>query len=195
MAETYIFIGKSGSGKGTQAEMLKKYLESKGGKVFYLESGAKFRDFVSQSGYTANLSAAVMWRGELQPAFLAIHIWSHIMIEQMDEAKHLMIDGTPRKLDEAKILDEALKFYKRKDPKIINVNVSDKWATDRLAGRGRADDKSLADIKKRLAWFDTDVMPAVEYYKNNPDYNYLEINGEQTVEEVHREILNKIGFV
>jgi len=192
--ETYIFIGRSGCGKGTQAELLKKYLESKGDQVFYLESGAKFRDFVLQSGYTAKLSGEAMKRGELQPAFLAIHIWSHLMIEQMDEKKNLMIDGTPRKLDEAKILDEAFKFYGRKGVKIIYVNVSDNWSIARLEGRGRADDKSLAEVKKRLAWFNTDVVPALDFYKNNPDYQYLDINGEQTIEQVQAEILTKLGF-
>jgi len=192
--ETYIFIGRSGCGKGTQAELLKKYLESKGDQVFYLESGAKFRDFVLQSGYTAKLSGEAMKRGELQPAFLAIHIWSHLMIEQMDEKKNLMIDGTPRKLDEAKILDEAFKFYGRKGVKIIYVNVSDNWSIARLEGRGRADDKSLAEVKKRLAWFNTDVIPALDFYKNNPDYEYLDINGEQTIEQVQQEILSKLGF-
>lgn len=194
MANTYIFIGKSGSGKGTQAELLKKYLEEKNSEVFYLESGAKFRDFVSQSGYTAKLANAVMKKAELQPAFLAVHIWSHLMIEQMDENKALIIDGTPRKLAEAKILDEALKFYGRKDVKIVYVDVGDKWATDRLAGRGRADDRIDADIKKRLAWFQTDVVPALEYYKTNPDYQFLAINGEQTIEQVHAEIMTKLGF-
>ncbi|HEY4715378.1 MAG TPA: nucleoside monophosphate kinase [Candidatus Paceibacterota bacterium] len=191
---TYIFIGRSGCGKGTQALLLKKYLGTKGQEVFYLESGAKFRDFVSQSGYTAQLSNTIMKKGELQPAFLAIHIWSHLMIEQMDEKKHLMIDGTPRKLAEAKILDEAFKFYGRKDMKIIYVNVSDAWSIARLEGRGRADDKSLAEVKKRLAWFNTDVIPALDFYKNNSDYDYLDINGEQTIEQVQAEILTKLGF-
>lgn len=193
-SQTYIFIGKSGSGKGTQAELLKKYLESKKDQVFYLESGAKFRDFVSQSGYTAKLANGLMKQGDLQPAFLAVHIWSHLMIEQMDEAKHLMIDGTPRKLAEAHILDEALKFYRRSKPKVIYVDVGNIWATDRLLGRGRADDKAGDDIKKRLAWFETDVTPAIKYYQDNKDYEYLHINGEQTIEEVHQEIMGRLGF-
>ena len=191
--QTYIFIGRSGCGKGTQAELLEKYLESEGDQIFYLESGAKFRNFVSQSGYTAKLSNDIMKRGELQPAFLAIHIWSHLMIEQMDEKKHLMIDGTPRKLDEAKILDGALKFYGRAKPKIIYINVSDEWSIARLEGRSRTDDKSLAEVRKRLAWFQTDVMPVLEFYKNNPDYDFFDINGEQTIKQVQQEILNKLG--
>jgi adenylate kinase family enzyme len=170
-------------------------LETKGEDVYYLESGAKFRDFVSQSGYTAELSNAVMKKGELQPAFLAIHIWSHLMIEHMDAKRHIMIDGTPRKLDEAKILDGAFKFYGRVKPKIVYVNVSDAWSIARLEGRGRADDKSLDEVKKRLSWFNTDVIPAIDFYKTNPDYDFLDINGEQTIEQVQAEILAKLKFV
>src|SRR3989344_2519810 len=145
MAQTYIFIGRSGCGKGTQAELLKKYLESKKEEVFYLESGAKFREFISQSSFTAKLSRKIMAASDLQPAFLAIHVWSHILIEQMDQNKTLIIDGTPRKLVEAKILDEALKFYGRVKPKIVYVNVGDAWARKRLLLRGRVDDKKKED--------------------------------------------------
>ena len=191
---TCIFIGRSGCGKGTQAELLIKYFKEKSDNpVFYLESGQKFREFISSSSYTASLSNEIMKDGKLQPAFLAIHLWAHLMIEQMDEKKHLVIDGTPRKLEEAKILDEAFKFYKRNTPTIIYVNVSRKWSIERLEARGRADDKSLEEINKRLDWFDNDVMPAVEYYRNNPDYKFCDINGEQTVEEVFKDILGKIG--
>ncbi len=197
--QTYIFIGKSGCGKGTQSLLLKQYLEKKSDRtIFYLESGERFREFISQTNHTAALSRVIMKRGELQPAFLAIHIWSHIMIEQMNDAKHVIIDGTPRKLAEAEILDGALRFYNRLPPQpgakviIIFMNVSDKWAIERLSGRGRADDKLVNEVVKRLAWFETDVMPAVVYYKNNPEYDFLEINGEQTIEEVHQEILSKI---
>lgn len=190
--QTFIFIGKSGCGKGTQAGLLKEYLEKNGNNpVFYLESGERFREFVSQSSHTAELSRKIMETGGLQPTFLAIHVWSHLLIEQMDETKHLIIDGTPRKLDEAKILMDAMKFYGSTKPKIIYMNVSDQWSEARLSARGRADDKSMAEIKNRLRWFEEEVMPAVEYFKNNPDCDFLDINGEQTIEEVHKEIIEK----
>ena len=147
-----------------------------------------------------------MKTGELQPPFLAIHIWSHLMIEQMDEQKHLIIDGTPRKLEEAIVLDGALQFYKRKNVYILHVNVSRKWSIDRLIGRGRADDKSIDEINKRLDWFDTDVIPAIDYLRGQTlapkpngggpvptlHYKYIDINGEQTIPEVHEEIIKKI---
>ena len=190
--QTFIFIGRSGCGKGTQAELLKEYLEKNGSNpVFYLESGERFREFISQNSSTADLSREIMKSGGLQPVFLAIHIWSHVMIEQMDKEKHLIIDGTPRKLEEAKILDGALDFYSRENPTIIFMNVSRKWSEDRLSGRGRSDDQEKQNVEKRLDWFDADVMPAVEYFRTNSKYKFLDINGEQTIEEVHEEIIQK----
>jgi len=205
--QTFILIGRSGCGKGTQAELLIEYLKKNSpNPVFYLESGQKFREFISSSGYTASLSNEIMKTGELQPPFLAIHIWSHLMIEQMDEQKHLIIDGTPRKLEEAMVLDGALQFYKRKNVYILHVNVSRKWSIDRLIGRGRADDKSIDEINKRLDWFDTDVIPVIDYLRGQTlapkpngggpvptlHYKYIDINGEQTIPEVHEEIIKKI---
>ena len=192
--ETFIFLGRSGCGKGTQALLLKDYLAANDPEkrpVFYLESGAQFRNFISQSNYTAKLSRTVMESGALQPSFLAVHIWTHLMIEQMDETKHLIVDGTPRLLDDTKIFDSAMRFYGRQAPTLVYMNVSNDWSRARLAGRGRSDDSSSADVEKRLAWFDTDVMPTIDYFRNNPMYKFIEINGEQTIEDVQKEIIAK----
>jgi adenylate kinase family enzyme len=35
-------------------------------------------------------------------------------------------------------------------------------------------------------------MPVVEYYKTNPSDKFVNINGEQTIEEVHGEIISKL---
>lgn len=193
--QTFIFMGRSGCGKGTQAKLLVEWLKTNDTEhrdIFYLESGARFREFISQSNYTARLSKKTMESGKLQPAFLAIHVWSHLMIEQMDESKHVFIDGTPRKLEEAKILENALLFYNRAKPIIVYINVSRTWSMDRLAGRGRADD-SREGVEERLNWFDTDVMPAVEYYRTNPHFNFIELNGEQSIEAIHQDFVAKIA--
>ena len=101
------------------------------------------------------------------------------------------MDGTPRKLGEAIIFTEALTFYGRK-PKIIYLNVSRKWSEERLLGRGRVDDTSLETIKKRLDWFDTDVAPAVDYLRTNPNVEFFDINGERTIEDIHTDIIGQI---
>lgn len=192
--ETFIFLGRSGCGKGTQAELLSTYIREQDTEkrdVFYLESGAQFRDFISQSNYTAKLSRAVMQRNELQPSFLAVHIWSHLLIERMDQTKHLIVDGTPRLLEDTKIFDSAMRFYERKMPTVVYINVGNDWARERLIDRKRADDLAAEGIEKRLAWFDKDVMPTIEYFRTNPLYRFIEVNGEQSIESVHKELIEK----
>ena len=68
---------------------------------------------------------------------------------------------------------------------------ADKWATEKLEARHRMDDKR-EDIAKRLAWYNTDVVPAIEYYKTNSRYSFFQINGERSIEEIHKDIIEKI---
>jgi adenylate kinase family enzyme len=193
---TFIIIGRSGCGKGTQAKLLIDFLSEKNPTIplKYLESGDKFRSFLKEQGYTQELSRAIMHEGRLQPSFLAVHIWSHILIESMEGNEHLILDGTPRTLPEAMVLDSAMEFYSRTKPTVLYLDVSREWSRARLSERKRADDVSSAEVEKRLGWFDTEVMPALTYLKNHPLYTFLTINGEQSIEDVHKEILIKSGL-
>lgn len=194
MAHTFVFIGRSGCGKGTQAGLLMQSIKEKfpDDSIFYLETGQKFREFINSDGYTNNLARQVQEVGGLQPSFLAVWMWSHILIEKLTDNENLFIDGTPRKLGEAIIFSEAMKFYKRK-PIVIHLNVSRSWSEERLKERHRNDDMSEM-IKNRLDWFDTDVLPAIEYFQTNPDVSFLDINGERSIEEIHADILAKLNF-
>ena len=122
-------------------------------------------------------------------------IWSTQFINNLHGNEHLIIDGSPRSLDEAMNLDIALKFFKRIQPKVIYLNVSMTWALDRMIGRakeeGRLDDTKEA-IEKRLGWYQRDVFPVVEKYIRDRDYDFFEINGELSIEEVHDEIISKV---
>src|SRR3989344_8921874 len=191
--KTFIFIGRSACGKGTQAKLLIDELKLRDSEtpMQYLEAGEKFRELIAGPNFTGKLAKQITDTGGLQPAFLAIHNWAHLFIENITGEEHLVLDGSPRKLNEAKILHEAFKFYGRPSVFIIYVNVSNKWSLDRLLARGRGDD-GRAEIEKRLSWFDTDVLPAIDYFKIQPDVNLFDINGEQTIEKVHKEIMKKI---
>lgn len=195
MQQTFIFFGRSGSGKGTQAGMLKKYLEDKKGvEPIYIETGQKFRNFIDQSNYSAKLTKEVMAQGGLLPDFLPIWIWTTDLVNKFDGARDLILDGLCRRPDEAPVLDSAIKFYKISKPIILFIKTSDTWSFEKLKGRGRSDD-SDEYIKSRLSWFDWNVVPAMAYFYNNPDYHFFEINGEQSIEDVHKEIVSKIESV
>jgi adenylate kinase family enzyme len=196
--QAFIFIGRSGCGKGTQAALVMDYLKTQGvvsdqHPMFYLESGDKFRQFIKGTSHSSRLSKVLMDEGARQPDFLAVWNWGHILVENLMGDEHVLFDGTPRSLLEAQALETALSFYGYEQKTVIYLNVSNDWSTKRLMERGRgADDKSASDIAHRLAWFETDVIPAVDYYQQNPTYKFLEINGEQSVEAVSAEILKQL---
>ncbi|PIT96832.1 hypothetical protein COT82_01180 [Candidatus Campbellbacteria bacterium CG10_big_fil_rev_8_21_14_0_10_35_52] len=190
---TFILYGCSGSGKGTQADLLIKYLkkEDPKRKTLYIQIGQKFRDFVKFDYYTSKRAEKIINTGQLMPAFLPIWIWTDFLIKNLEEDEHIIFDGLVRRRDEAPIFDGAMKFYNREKPHIIFLNVGKEWATKRLLERGREDDKA-EEISKRINWYHTDVIPTLNFFRNNSYYNFFDINGEQTIEEVHKEIVAKL---
>lgn len=188
--QTFIFFGRSGCGKGTQAKLIKEYLEKldSGQETLYVETGAKFREFVARNNHSSLLVKAVIDAGNLLPAFLPIWLWTDFFINNLKGDEHLVLDGLSRRAIEAPVLDSAMRFYNRERPYVILINVSEKWAKERLLARGRHDD-SGTDIDRRFSWYKSDVMPTLEFFRNNPYYKFIEVNGEQMIEEVHRDII------
>lgn len=193
MLYTTIFIGRSGCGKGTQSDLIKNYI-AKGDQdkrqILDVETGERFRQFIRGEGYSAELSRIAYETDARQPDFLACSMWGDILIEELDKDMHIVFDGAPRSLPEAILISTAMEFYKREEPRVIYINVSRKWSEDRLLARGRMDDTSLSKINKRLDWFDKDILPAIEYFRTNKLYKFIEVNGEQSIEKVHSDIIS-----
>lgn len=192
MRNFYAFIGKSGCGKGTQAELLKKYLEEKdpNRSVLWFGSGDHLRVLAKGASYTAERIREYLDNGLLIPEFLIISIWADFFIAHLQKDEQVILDGTPRKIDEARVLDGASEFY-RANLHVIYINVSREWAVDKLLARGRADDTEKS-INERLDWYESDIKPTIEFFKNHPKHAFLDINGEQTIDDVHKEIVDKM---
>lgn len=192
--ETFIFIGASGCGKGTQVALLKERLREKtpNTPIFYMQTGQYFREFIKGDSHAAHMAREAIDRGERAPDFLAMYLWSDIFVKNLTGNEHLILDGSPRSLNEAQNLDIAMKFFRREQPAVVYIKVSPEWSIQHLLERakqeGRADD-SLEGIKKRVAWFEQDVLPAINYYRRDRDYDFIEIDGERPIEEVHRDII------
>lgn len=192
--QTFVFIGRSGCGKGTQAELLQKILSKKDptGEILYLETGQNFRKFIAGDKYSNKLAQVISKTGARQPDFLAVWMWSHILLDNLKGNEYMIFDGITRSLPEAMTFTTAMEFYNRK-PYIVYVNVSRSWAEEKLLARKRADDNKT-EIEKRLDWFDKDVLPAIEYFNVHDRYTLLDINGEQSIEDVHKEILHRLNW-
>jgi adenylate kinase len=196
MLHTVIFIGRSGCGKGTQADLLKDRiarLDPEKHHILYLETGEYFRKFIKEKSFSSELSKKSYEEDNRQPDFLACWMWSNALVEELMPNMHVVFDGAPRSLSEANIITTAMKFYKREKPAVIYLNVSRKWSEEKLLSRGRVDDGSLSQIDKRLDWFEEDTLPAIEYFKKNSFYQFIEVDGEQPIEKVHKDIIDSYG--
>lgn len=191
--QLFIILGRSGCGKGTQAELLEKVLKERGAeKVVHITTGGGFREFIGSDSYIAGLSRKVNEEGRLQPEFLAVWNWANIFINTLKGGETIILDGAPRKPFEVHVLHSFVTFLGYESPTVIYLNVSEGWAKERLLARGRDDDKNVEDVNRRLSWFETEVLPTLDVYRHDPRYSLIHVNGEQTIEAVHAEIMEKL---
>ncbi len=192
---TIIFIGKSGCGKGTQIKQLTDFLISKGeNSIEYVQSGQGLRDFIAGDSYTSKKTQEINAHGKLYPTFIAIWSWVDGMIKNFTGQKILIVDGAPRKLNEARIMDEMFDFYGRNKRIVINLEVSDEWASERLHERKRGDDLSEDNIKTRLGWYSENSPEIIDFFTKNEMYSVIKINGEQAIEDVQKDIRNALSL-
>lgn len=185
-----ILLGKGGSGKGTQADLLEKKFGFE-----HLSTGQLLRNRAKKKDFIGKTIKRIQETGALVPTPLVFQIWSpHIeQFFRRKNVKGVIFDGSPRKLYEARMLLELLEMYGwEKSVRVLHVMISPKEAMKRLLKRGRFDD-DRPDIKNRLKVFRDEVMPVLRFFKKQG--MLIEINGEQTVEAVHKEILRKLGKI
>ncbi len=192
--QTYLFFGRTGAGKGTQAKLLEEYLKDKGHQVLYVETGARFRLFTEEPSYTAKYTKDILENGGLLPDFLPVALWGRVFMEEYRGDESIILDGLARRISEAHLLDSALSFFNRKNTNVIYINISPDWAINVLKKRGREDD-DMEDIKKKMEWFNENTNPSIDYFKNNQNYNFIEINGEQSIEQVSNDILKALKII
>jgi len=192
--QTFIFIGRSGAGKGTQVKLLQDVLKEKdpSGEILYIETGANFRKFFEGDKYSNKISREIYDKGLRQPDFIAIWMWAKILLEDLKNNEHVILDGIARSLPEAMTLTTAIEFYDRKVT-VVYLNVSRTWSMEKLLSRKRSDD-NMVEINERLDWFERDTLPAIEYFNIHDRYTLLDINGEQPIEKVHAEIIEKLHW-
>ncbi len=162
-------------------------------KIFTVETGKELRKFIEGDTLTQKLAHKIQSGGGFQPAFLAIYNWSKVFIETYEAGMHMVLDGTSRRLPEAVALDSVFDFYGVTDCWVVYLDIHDEEATNRLLARGRADD-THEGIKNRLGNFELDMKPSIDFFKNTPRYRFLDINGIGKIEDIHADIVKKIGL-
>jgi len=193
-SQTFIFFGQVGSGKGTQVKLLTDFLKSKDEReMVYAYPGDEYRKLIESGSYTGSLVKGPLSRGELLPGFLTDAIVANILISSLTPEKNLFADGYPREVEQSVSFEKMLKFYKRENIKIIYIEVGKDEAMKRNLLRGRVDD-TKEGIEKRFAEYINKVVPAMNYFRDKTGYTIYTINGEQSIENVHQDIIKALGY-
>ncbi|MGB4076322.1 MAG: nucleoside monophosphate kinase, partial [Minisyncoccia bacterium] len=123
-----LFIGKPGSGKGTQAKML---AEHTGWKI--ISTGDLFRALAKEESVVGRKTRETIDNGFLMPPWFAIYLFQKAVFEASPN-EGLIFEGSGRKPGEAALIVETLSFIGRPF-KAVHVAVSDEEIVERLTGR------------------------------------------------------------
>ncbi len=188
-----IFIGRSGCGKGTQSNLLIDYFKSINQETLYLSTGNEFRKLIAEGdNFTSKKVDQIYDEGGRHPDFLCVTILGNFFKTQYDANKNLIMDGGLRSLNEAVTVADIFDFYEIKNAKVFHLNVSHDWSVDKLKKRGRSDDNDeIFEAKKK--WFEAEVIPAIDFLKDNKQFEFHDINGERDIQEIHKEIVSKLN--
>jgi adenylate kinase len=183
-----VLIGPPGSGKGTQGKLLAPILNYN-----YLSMGSTLREFSKGDSKESKLVKETIDSGRIIPDTLMKKIFRDTL-RQLPKADGLILDGFPRDVDQISILDEAISNHKVDRVKALFIDVPKAKVIQRLTKRegieSRADDNPEV-IETRFKEYDQKTHPLVEYFEKQ--HRLTHINGDQTIEQVHDEIIRKLN--
>ena len=186
MKRVFMFLSRSGAGKGTQADFLRKHFGEE--YTLYISTGDRMRALAKSDTVAGVYMQKVMESGERGPAFSAIWVWADEMITHVTgKIETVIFEGAPRTIVEARALDEAFVFFEIERVYPLWLDITQEEARKRLTGRNRFDDNPAA-IERRLAFYERDVVPVLRYYQGESRYQLVRIDGMPSPEEVFEQI-------
>jgi adenylate kinase len=204
-----LLYGAPGSGKGTQANMLRSRFG-----IPHIATGDMLR---------AEIAAGTPLGLQAQPILAAgQYVSDDIMIGMIrnrlrlpDCAAGFIIDGFPRTIPQAEALDVLMHDLERRFDRVLYLKVPTAELLERLSGRlvcpacqrtyppgtaqcsvdgtalvQREDDKEEA-VRPRIEIYLLKTIPVLEHYRGSGLVS--EIDGRGTIEEITRRVLHAVG--
>jgi adenylate kinase len=206
-----ILVGPPGAGKGTLAERL---IENKG--LVHISTGQILREALANKTKVGLEAKEYMDRGELVPD----DVVTRIVMEKLDEKEvreaGFILDGFPRNLNQAQLLDKGLDSASIKIDHVIYLEAKEDTIIKRLSGRracrecGRnfniytmkpekegicdacqgelyqRDDDREETVRNRLKVYEESTAPLVDFYKKKGLLKTF--NGDQQIDDIYKEI-------
>lgn len=185
---TILLFGAPGSGKGTQGKIIGTIPT-----LFHCACGDVFRNLRADSPL-GRLFIEYSSKGQLVPDEPTVELWRQFIDSQTKvgrfhpEHDTLVLDGIPRNVRQAEILNDTLDvlavFYlKSADEDQLVARIQ-----RRAIKENRLDDANLKVIRERLQVYENETKPVLSYY--GPDRVH-QINADQTPAQVLVDILTR----
>jgi adenylate kinase len=201
-------MGPPGAGKGTQAKRLAERFG-----LAHLSSGDIFRAERASSSPLGRKLAEYMDAGRLVPDEIVVEIMAKAMTAGGGEGG-LMLDGFPRTVPQAEALDAQLAEAGQPLDAVVVIDASEEAIVRRITGRrscpqcGKAyhvtfippqkagvcdacgaalvqrDDDTEPVVRERLAAYNAQTEPVIDYYRTRGQAKVIEIDGEKPPDEV-----------
>ncbi len=201
-----ILLGPPGAGKGTQA---KKLVEKH--TIPQISTGDILRAAVKDGTELGKEAQSYMNKGELVPDSIVVGIIRE-RLQESDCTKGYILDGFPRTVPQADELKKALSEMGQSIDHVLSIVVADEELIRRLTGRRtckecgagfhimykkpkqegicdqcngpliQRDDDKEATIKNRLAVYNEQTEPLIQYYKN--DGALVDIEGTGSIDDI-----------
>jgi len=185
--KSILIFGPPGSGKGTMGRFL-----SAAGNHVHLSSGDIFRGLSPESP-AGQLFHSFASKGHLVPDKVTLQIWHNYVLGLIATNRYfpsqqlLLLDGLPRTLEQAKMLDQYIDVAH-----IIVLKIDNKKAlVERMKRRalieGRKDDMDENVLMTRFKVYEETTQGLLKHY---PENKLTYVNADQKPLEVLKDILN-----
>lgn len=176
-----LFFGPAGAGKSVQGQML---AARHGWR--WISAGQLLRD-TRDIEVLQTINSGAMIETKKMNAIVAS------ALSNAGDIKHLILDGFPRQMEQAKWLVETLPDHQRSISLAVVLEVPREELEKRLAVRGRPDDQPEA-IERRLQVYRQEIYPILSFLTEEK-VPIAHIDGEGSIGQVHDKIQAEINAV
>ncbi len=187
-----VLLGKPGSGKGTQGQLI-----AKEHNLVYISTGKMLRMEIANGTELGKKVEPFMEKGEIVQDEIPIKLIEK-RIGNHPDSKGFIFKGFPRTMIQSYILDGLLMKEHMKVSAVIEMEIDTITALKRLNARAatkraRPYDKSVELIINRLEQYKQKTKPVIDYYRKQSKYYAIDGTGsEQEVFEKLNKLIDQI---